>query len=74
MFLHFVCIQERSEEKTEYFRQLKEFLKDKPPLGDASEEVDMRDALLSLEKQVSHYCRKHQITSPPVSEVLYIVQ
>ena len=69
IFMFCVYIQERSEEKNEYFRRLKQFLKDEPPLGDASEEVDIRDTLLSLEKHVSQYCRKHQITSPPASKV-----
>ena len=69
IFMFCVYIQEKSEEKIEYFRRLKQFLKDEPPLGDASEEVDIRDTLLSLEKHVSQYCRKHQITSPPASKV-----
>ena len=60
-------LQENSAEKAEYLRQLKHFLKEQPPLGDASEEVNIRDALLSLEKHVTQYCRKHQITSPPIA-------
>ena len=62
-------VQENTEEKVDYLRQLREFLKDQPPLGDASEEINIRDALLDLEKQVTQYCRKHQIISPPPSKV-----
>ena len=61
--------QENSEQKVEYLRQLRQFLKDQPPLGDASEEVNIRDAILGLERQVTQYCRKHQITSPEASKV-----
>ena len=49
----------------EYLRQLKGFLREQPALGDGSEEMSIREALLSLEKHVTHYCRKHQIKSPP---------
>lgn len=60
--------QENHEEKVEYLRQLKGFLREQPALGDGSDELNIRGALLSLEKQVTQYCRKHQITSPPPPE------
>lgn len=57
--------QENREDKVEYFRQLKQFLKEQPVLGDGNEEVNIREALINLEKHVMQYCREHQITSPP---------
>ena len=51
--------------KIEYLQGLRRFLHRVPALDGSSEEMRLKDALLTLEHQVTDYCRSHCIGSPP---------
>ena len=57
-----LCCQEN---RCFYFRELQRLLQDQPPLGDNSEEVNIRETLLDLERYVTRYCRKQNIVLSP---------
>lgn len=44
-------------------------LRTRPPFGDGSEEVNIREALLNLETHVAQYCTRHNIASPQPEQI-----
>ena len=57
--------QENYTERTRYIQELQKILRDRSLLGEGNEEMDIRVALLDLDRQVSQYCKSNNITSPP---------
>ena len=48
-----------------YFTDLQELLREKPSLGEGSEEVMIKETLMNLERCVSRYCMRKAIGVSP---------
>lgn len=52
-------------DKVEYIQGLRRLLRQRPAMEGSMDEMRLKDALLSLERHVTQYCRSHRIASPP---------